>query len=120
MSPECIRLPTLWAMLAICLLATGTYAQEQPEQQSDPPQESTEPAGPDDALGRGTQRQSVRGFVAATANGDFEAAAEYLDLRNLPHGLAAGDGPRLSRNLDIVLERELFWIDIDSLSDEPD
>jgi MscS family membrane protein len=62
----------------------------------------------------------MRGFFDATADNDFETAAEYLDLRNLPRGLDANDGPELARRLNIVFERELFWIDIDGLSARPD
>ena len=41
-------------------------------------------AAPDDPLGRGAPRSSVRGFLTAARNRNYTQAAEYLDLRNLP------------------------------------
>ena len=40
--------------------------------------------GPEDALNRGTPRGSIIGYLEASAELDFEKAAQYLDLRNLP------------------------------------
>jgi MscS family membrane protein len=94
------------------------FAQEQARPQDTPGQAESEAAGPEDAHGRGTPRGSMQGFFAATAAGDYEKAAHYLDLRNLPAGLGPDDGPDLARQLDIVFERELFWIDIDGLSNK--
>jgi len=72
---------------------------------------------PADLLDRGTPRRSIRGYLRATAARDYERAAEYLDLRNLPRGLGEADGPRLAEDLDIVLQRHI-WIDLESLSDD--
>lgn len=52
----------------------------------------TEPEDPDvvegvelqDNLGRDTPRTSFIGFLAATEKFDYEAAVDYIDLRNLP------------------------------------
>ena len=38
---------------------------------------------PADPFNRGTPRRSADGFIAAADAGDFDRAAEYLDLRNL-------------------------------------
>jgi MscS family membrane protein len=70
---------------------------------------------PDDALGRGTPRSSVRGFLSSAKDRDYDRAAEYLDLRNLPSGMTASQGPELARQLRIVLDQAL-WIDVDALS----
>ena len=48
---------------------------------------------PDDPLGRGTPRSSVRGFLSAVKDRNYVQAAEYLDLRNLPPGLSESQGP---------------------------
>ena len=40
--------------------------------------------GPEDALERGNPRSSIIGFLAAANEFNWEKAAEYLDLRNLP------------------------------------
>jgi len=74
--------------------------------------------GPDDQYDRGTPRSSVAGYILAVKNNDFERAAEYLDLRNLPQGYNKQDGPELARQLKIVLDRSL-WIDMDLLSTDP-
>lgn len=67
---------------------------------------------PDDPLGRGTPRSSVRGFLSSAKDRNYAQAAEYLDLRNLPPGLTESQGPELARQLRIVLDRTL-WIDLE-------
>jgi len=84
-----------------------------------PPRERTELGAPDDELGRGVPRSSVRGFLTATKTRDFVRAAEYLDLRNMPSGMTESQGPELARHLKVVLDRVL-WIDLDLLSTSPD
>jgi MscS family membrane protein len=79
----------------------------------------TAPGIPDDPLGRGTPRSSVRGFLSAAKDRDYARAAEYLDLRNLPPGLTEPQGPELARQLRIVLDQTL-WIDVDALSTDPE
>jgi MscS family membrane protein len=82
-----------------------------------PTQTKAQPVGPDDEFGRGVPRTSVEGFLKAAGERDYERAAQYLDLRNLPRGLNRSDGPNLARELKIVFDRAL-WIDLDSLSDD--
>ena len=67
---------------------------------------------PEDELDRGTPRRSLRGFLTATQNRDFETAAEYLDLRDLPSRMNITDSPRLAHGLSIVIDRHI-WIDCD-------
>jgi MscS family membrane protein len=74
---------------------------------------------PDDPLGRGTPRSSVRGFLSSAKDRDYVRAADYLDLRNLPPGLTESQGPELARQLWIVLDRNL-WIDLELLSTSPE
>ena len=74
---------------------------------------------PDDPLGRGTPRSSVRGFLSSAKDRNYVQAAEYLDLRNLPPDLTEGQGPELARQLRIVLDRTL-WIDVELLSANPE
>ena len=81
--------------------------------------EKTAPGIPDDALGRGTPRSSVRGFLSTAKDRDYARAAEYLDLRGLPAGTSGSQGPELARQLRIVLDQTL-WIDVDSLSTDPE
>jgi MscS family membrane protein len=85
--------------------------------QGDEP-EGSKPAGPQDEFSRGVPRTTVAGFLAATTKLDYERAAEYLDLQNLPGDLTKTQGPQLARQLKIVFDRSL-WIDLTSLSLDP-
>ncbi len=76
------------------------------------------PAGPDDAFDRGVPRSAMRGYLEATREGDYERAAEYLDLRRIPRSQRAARGPRLARELKTVLDQTL-WVELDALSEEP-
>lgn len=109
-------LPAL--MLVVASLAPPTQAQESP---SDQAAQSAPPAVdiPEDELDRGTPRRSLRGFLTATQDRDFETAAEYLDLRNLPSRMKTTDGPTLAHGLSIVIARQI-WIDFAEISDDPD
>jgi MscS family membrane protein len=76
------------------------------------------PVGPVDEFDRGLPRTTVDGFLNATRKGDYERAAEYLDLRNLPRGMDKSQGPELARQLKIILDRAL-WIDRELVSNYP-
>ena len=73
---------------------------------------------PEDALNRGTPLGSAVGFLEACAKLDFERAAQYLDLRNLPREIDALGGKELARQLNHVLARSV-WLDDYSVSDKP-
>lgn len=75
--------------------------------------------GPEDALNRGTPRGSIVGYLEACAKFDFEKAAEFLDLRNLPHEVEVIGGPELARQLNHVLSRAV-WLDDYTVSDSPE
>jgi len=76
------------------------------------------PVVPDDEFDRGTPRRTVQGFLKATGEGDYERAAQYLELSNLAWGLTVKEGAQLTRRLRIVLDRAL-WVDFDLVSDDP-
>jgi MscS family membrane protein len=80
--------------------------------------EKAKPKGPRDEHNRGTPRSSVEGFVAATRNGKYEKAAQYLDLRNLPIWIDANEGPELARKLKIIMDKA-FWMDLELVSTDP-
>ena len=94
---------------ALALAAPGARAESEPEV---PPR-----VGPVDDYARGVPRSTMRGYLESARAGDFERAARYLDLRRLPS--RESEGPRLARQLKIVLDRTL-WVDLDSLSLEPE
>ena len=112
-------------LLVVCfLLFGGGIAQAQEENES--PVEtvaaavpvSVEDKGPDDALGRGTPRGSIVGFIKAVESLEFDKAAEYLDMRNLPEEVQEVSGPELARMLNQVFSRAV-WIDDYTASDKP-
>ena len=76
------------------------------------------PPGPMDEYNRGTPRTAVEGFFTATQDGDFKAAANYLNLSTVPKELRPSRGPELARQLNVVLERSLV-IDPEVLSTDP-
>jgi MscS family membrane protein len=78
----------------------------------------TFPAGPVDEFDRGTPRSSVKGFFKAARGGDYERAAQYLDLRNLPRWIDKSEGPELARQLKIALDRTL-WVELEQISGDP-
>ena len=77
-----------------------------------------QPSVPDDEFGRGIPRTSVQGFLQAAGEREFERAAQYLDLRNLPQPLDKAQGPELARQLNLILNRAL-WVDLGALSTDP-
>ena len=119
-------------LLTSLLLPEGTLAQptvkeiveQSPEEkaketvQKGDEQDTSKPAGPQDEFSRGVPRTTVAGFLAAAAKPDYERAAEYLDLRNLPRELTLTQGMQLARQLKIVFDRSL-WIDLQNLSPDP-
>jgi MscS family membrane protein len=78
---------------------------------------STQPPAPeeDNDVGFDTPRATMRGFVYAARDGDWDTAATHLDLR----GRDPKDGPTLARELKTVLDRKL-WVDLDALSNAPE
>jgi MscS family membrane protein len=113
----------------LLVLAGGGFAQDEPRlkdvlEKEDKHGEDAAPAGPEhagpeDDLGSGVPRGAVRGFISATGDHDYEGAAEYLDLRNLPRDMDPEKGAEYARQLKIVLDRGL-WIDLDELSGSPE
>lgn len=94
--------------------AAETVAKEKDKKAAVP----SKPLGPVDKLDRGVPRTAVAGYFRAVNSKDFEKAAEYLDLRNLPNGYSKNDGPKLAHQLKAVLDRAL-WVEMDILSTDP-
>ncbi len=76
------------------------------------------PVIPVDEFDRGTPHRSAEGFIAAVDTGDYETAAEYLDLRNLRGEARELTGAQLARRLDVIIKRAT-WVDVDDLIDDP-
>ena len=105
-------------LTAVIYLLAGTPTRAQPTPEATRAVAPT-PAGPADDFDRGVPRTSVRGFLEACWKGDYERAANYLDLRRLPAATRKSAGPELARELDTVLSRTL-WVDPEFLSDAPE
>ena len=106
--------------LLICALIVSVSAMAQ-ETAPDEVTESVSPVVPipEDKLNRGTPRGSIIGFLEASGAFNFEQAAEYLDLRNIPDDVAEFGGHELARQLNHVLSRAV-WLDDFTVSDSPD
>ena len=87
-------------------------AAEQPEPKV------VQPFGPVDKFNRGVPRSSLKGYLKAAHDGDFERAAWYPDLRYLPDRIDASQGPQLARQLKIALDKVL-WFDLEAVSADP-
>ncbi|MBT8055502.1 MAG: mechanosensitive ion channel family protein [Gammaproteobacteria bacterium] len=111
------KLLTAWLITSFLagFFVTGVSAQQEGAEPEAPVAE----AAPEDALNRGTPRGSAIGFLEACASFDFEKAAEYLDLRNLPGEVAEIGGHELARQLNHVISRTV-WLDDYSVSDSPE
>jgi len=107
-----------YALLSVILLGFSviTAAQEQTAVVTAPVAVDT---GPQDALNRGTPRGSITGFLEAGSAFDFEKAAQFLDLRNLPDEVEELGGRELARQLTHVLSRAV-WLDDYTVSDNPE
>ena len=99
------------------LLALGLVCLQASAQDNSSPVEDG-PVIPADKFDRGTPLRSAEGFAAAVDNADYEAAAEYLDLRNLRGEASALSGAQLARRFFVILNRAT-WVDVDELLDYP-
>ena len=101
------------AALFLGALAVPVIAQEAVDEPADIPEVVA------DEFDRGTPMRSGDGFIAAVEKGDYETAAEYLDLRNLRGDATELTGEQLARRLYIVIQRA-NWVDVDELVDHPE
>ena len=115
------KLPVYDRLKLLLVVATMTFTtsaqalQEQTEQVQTLEQDVVEDVEFKDNLGRDTPRSSFVGFLTLTEKFDYETAAEYLDLRNLPRATREYSGEELARQLDFVIKRGMK-INVDYLS----
>jgi MscS family membrane protein len=76
------------------------------------------PLIPVDEFNRGTPHRSAEGFLATAGTGDYETAAEYLDLRNLRGEASELTGAQLARRFNVIVQRGV-WLEINDLIDDP-
>ena len=99
-------------LLGLALVCLQTSAQDNGSPTEDGP------VIPADELDRGTPMRSGEGFLVAVDTGDYETAAEYLDLRNLRGEARELTGAQLARRFAVIVNRAT-WADIDDLVDDP-
>jgi len=102
-------------LLPVLILVMASFVQASHAQESGTDDVNV----PVDEFDRGTPRRSLRGFLTAAQDHDFETAAEYLDQRNLPSRMKITDGPALAHGLAVVINR-ILWIDFAEINDHPD
>ncbi len=73
---------------------------------------------PGDPLGRDNPRSAVTNFLEACHSNQYQRAAQYLDLRQLPLKTRAEEGPQLARQLEAILNSASRF-DILRLSQDP-
>jgi len=110
-----MKMKTVFA--PILLLILGLFSLQATAQESDT-QNEPEVVIPADDLDRGTPLRSGNGFMAQADKRDFEAAAEFMDLRNLRGEASQLTGAQLARRLSVIIARAT-WVDVDELVDDP-
>lgn len=76
-------------------------------------------AAPVDSLDRTSPRSSIVGFLEACHSQNYDKAAHYLDLRQVPQNERATEGAALARQLGQVLDRDAQF-EVGSLSNAPE
>ncbi len=66
--------------------------------------EEEEEVAPEDPLGRNSPRGTVRGFLSAVANQNYQQASQYLNLE----GLEEADGQDLSLALQRIMDQMII------------
>jgi MscS family membrane protein len=104
---------------AMAQSSSANQSSSKEDKSADQPEpEKVKPLGPADEFNRGVPRSSLKGYLKAARDGDFERASKYLDLRYLPDSMDNSQGPQLARQLKIALDKVL-WFDLDVISAHP-
>jgi MscS family membrane protein len=119
MNLNLIKLIVLSLVTGALLISSKAVAQEEQSETVVAVPVTVVDKGPEDALERGNPRSSIVGYLNAASEFDWEKAAEYLDIRNLPSEIEEVGGPELARQLNHVISRSV-WLDQVSVSDKPD
>ncbi|TGE84272.1 mechanosensitive ion channel family protein [Pseudoalteromonas sp. KS88] len=103
---------------------TQTTSPSQPKDLSAAHKTSTEQAMESSSLyydefHRLTPRSAMQAYFKAARARNFELAAKYLDVRNLPLNVQSISPALLAEDLLLVLDRTV-WVDIDTLSQSPE
>ncbi len=74
---------------------------------------------PPEGIDRDSPRSTMRNFLAAANANDFERAAHFLNLSEIPPEAQSRVGPEAAQKLAQVIERQV-WVDWADLSSRPD
>jgi MscS family membrane protein len=80
---------------------------------------AAQPEPPTDPLGRDTPRNAMYGFLQARRGGNFEKAAQYLNLSRIPSSQQSKIGPERARLLFRILNRDPRF-ELGQLNNTPD
>jgi len=72
-----------------------------------------------DFLGRTTPHGTFTGFLAAVGAGDYEKAAQFMDLSYLSHAAQLSRGPGLAKDLQSLLDKNGWISPASMISAEP-
>jgi MscS family membrane protein len=67
----------------------------------------------------GSPRAALYAYLTESRRPDEVAAASYLDLSDIPAEARAASGPRLARQLKVILDRNV-WLDVNKVSNNSD
>jgi MscS family membrane protein len=76
-------------------------------------------AAPQDPFNRTSPQSSIISFLEACRAGNFQRAARYLNLRQMPREQRQNEGPRLAQQLGRILDRDAGF-DVADLSTAPE
>jgi MscS family membrane protein len=117
MAPERKILLSFLVLFGLC--SSGLFAQTTKEETATPAKDAPAPAEKEvpqqDPLNRLSPQSSVISFLETCRSGNFERAARYLNLEQLPRNKRLNDGPRLAQQLARVLDRDAQF-DVAALS----
>jgi len=91
------------ALLAISITYVAGQAPPAPAKIS---QADGKTGTPQDPFNRSSPQSSVISFLEACRSGNFERAARYLNLRQMPREQRQSEGPRLAQQLGRILDRD--------------
>ncbi len=108
---------TIGQIVAVLFAVTAYWpAHAQPDSVADATPEVIDEGKAGDPLGRETPRGSFDGFITAAEAFEWETAANYLDLRNLPQQVRGLEPGLLAEQLHFILQRRVPGIDGSLLS----
>src|ERR1700753_2515597 len=111
-----MRRPSLTALAAIAICIGPIVYEGTAWAQTPAP---AAPAKPQDPLNRTSPQSTVLAFLDMCRSKNFERAARYLDLAQVPAAQRSEAGPQIAQQLQLVLDRDADF-DVAELSRDPE